>query len=341
MVIPTWCVYFHPPVYHCGGVVLRGTWLMCSYWCVSKRGDLVGQRSRTALTVKIVIYPLPFFPSSYPVTFRCKAAGLLVRRCEPWICQPLTQGDVEILASSCSWLCNGEPIGRPWSSQIYVYTYSSLVKFVVALSSDVPDSCALLVVLAPSTTLWGSGAEKCHFWRPSSVPVTFCPQGIRWPWDKFSYPPSCWHRQWQRTFRHQYCRCWCWRCSKQYLGTVKQLELLHIGPYPPSWGSARWEAGEDPPWSTEKQQTYELRGQRGCQQKWDGAEGGGGSRAASDSNSRHNKYKTELTLLDKTDQTILKRGGPQKKSRLTWVRLPWPILVTFLNNSFLLPILYS
>ena len=136
---------------------------MCSYWCVSKRGDLVGQRSRTALTVKIVIYPLPFFPSSYPVTFRYKAAGLLVWRYEPWLCQLLTRGDVERLASSCYQLCNGESIGRPWSSQIYLYTSSDLVKVLVALSSEGPDSCALLVVLAPSTTLWGSGAEKCHF----------------------------------------------------------------------------------------------------------------------------------------------------------------------------------
>ena len=41
---------------------------------------------------------------------------------------------------------------------------------------------------------------------------------------------------------------------------------------------------------------------------------GGGGGSVSRSNSSHNKYKTELTLLDDSYQNILKRGGPQQQS---------------------------
>ena len=62
--------------------------------------------------------------------------------------QPLDQGDVERLASSCYQLCNGEAIGHPWCSQLDVYTSTCLDMFELVLYSEVPTSCALLGVLA-------------------------------------------------------------------------------------------------------------------------------------------------------------------------------------------------
>ena len=74
--------------------------------------------------------------------------GLVGRRCEPWIRQPLVIVDVQISDSSCYQLCNGESVGRPWCYQLDVYTSTCLDVVAVALYSEVPDSYALLGVLA-------------------------------------------------------------------------------------------------------------------------------------------------------------------------------------------------
>ena len=88
--------------------------------------------------------------------------GLVGQKCEPWSRQPLVQGYMEISASSCYQLCNDEYVGRPWCSQINVYTSINLEVVGVALSSEGIDSCALLGVLDEDATLLGSGAEKYH-----------------------------------------------------------------------------------------------------------------------------------------------------------------------------------
>ena len=49
---------------------------MCYFWCVSAGRDLVGQLIRTSSIGKTIIYPLPFLSSRYPLTLKCKAAGL-------------------------------------------------------------------------------------------------------------------------------------------------------------------------------------------------------------------------------------------------------------------------
>ena len=87
------------------------------------------------------------------------ATVLVGLRCEPWIRQPLVQGYIEISASSCSQLCNGEATGLPWFSQLDVYNSTHLDVVDLVLSSEVPDSCALLGALAQNATLWGSGSE--------------------------------------------------------------------------------------------------------------------------------------------------------------------------------------
>ena len=79
---------------------------------------------------------------------------------EPWIRQPLVQGYMEISDSSCYKLYNGESVRRAWYSQLDVYTSTHMDVVEVALSSEVPDSCALLAVLAQDATLWGSVSEQ-------------------------------------------------------------------------------------------------------------------------------------------------------------------------------------
>ena len=59
---------------------------------------------------------------------------------------------MEISASSCYILCNGEFVGRPWCSQLDVYTSACLDVVAVALSSEVPDSCDIPGVLAKDYT---------------------------------------------------------------------------------------------------------------------------------------------------------------------------------------------
>ena len=55
--------------------------------------------------------------------------------------------------------------------------------------------------------------------------------------------------------------------------------------------------------------------------EWKGERGGCGKvRAVSDSNISHNKLKTQLTLLDNHDQTLLKRSGTQQQ-----YQSPFPI----------------
>ena len=73
-----------------------------------------------------------------------EVAGLVGRRYEPWYRQPLAQGAVENLASSCYQLRDSEDVGRPWCYQLEVCTSSRLSKVAVLLSSGGPDSCALL-----------------------------------------------------------------------------------------------------------------------------------------------------------------------------------------------------
>ena len=114
---------------------------------------LVGKRSRTALTVKTVIYPLPFLSSISPVTLICKFVGLVGLQCESCRCQPLTRGYVVSLAYSYSQLCNGEAIGNPWYSQIHVYTSAHIEMVVVELYSEGPAACGLLGALAQDVTL--------------------------------------------------------------------------------------------------------------------------------------------------------------------------------------------
>ena len=67
---------------------------------------------------------------------------------------------MESSAPSCYQLCNGESIRRPWCSQLDVYTSTLLDVVEVALSSEGPESCALLGVLAQDDILWGSGVEQ-------------------------------------------------------------------------------------------------------------------------------------------------------------------------------------
>ena len=77
--------------------------------------------------------PDPFLSSVSFATSRYKVVGLMGRRCEPWHLQPLTRGDVDSSDCSCSRICNGEAIGRPWCSQIDVYTSAYLIIVAVAL----------------------------------------------------------------------------------------------------------------------------------------------------------------------------------------------------------------
>ena len=90
--------YFHRTGRGCGDALLIGPWLLCSSWCVRARRDLVGQQSITASTVKTIICPLPFSPSSSPETLRCKATAFLIQKYEPHLTlSPLkVSGELEI-----------------------------------------------------------------------------------------------------------------------------------------------------------------------------------------------------------------------------------------------------
>ena len=68
------------------------------------------------------------------------ATGLVGRRCEPWIRQPLVREYMEISASSCYQLFNGEFLGRPWCYQLDMYNPTHLDMFVLALCSEGPYS---------------------------------------------------------------------------------------------------------------------------------------------------------------------------------------------------------
>ena len=74
------------------------------------------------------------------------------RRYEPWSRQPLVQGYMEIPASSCYQLLNGESVRHPQCSQLDVYTSTLLGVVSVELSSEDPESYALLGVLAQDYT---------------------------------------------------------------------------------------------------------------------------------------------------------------------------------------------
>ena len=88
------------------------------------------------------------------------AEGLVGRRYELWIRQPLVRGYMASLSYSCYQLCNGESIRRPWCSQLDVYTSTRLDVVEVVLSSEGPEQYALLGVLAQDATLWVIVAEQ-------------------------------------------------------------------------------------------------------------------------------------------------------------------------------------
>ena len=55
---------------------------------------------------------------------------------------------------------NLESIRRLWCSPLDMYTSTCLDVVEVDLSSEVPESCALIGVLAQDVTLWGRVSEK-------------------------------------------------------------------------------------------------------------------------------------------------------------------------------------
>ena len=145
---PTWIC--------CGGDFLKVPCLIWSSWCVSAIHDLVGQWSGTELTVKTIVCTWQFLTSRSPANLRWKSSIYVGRQCEPWRHHQLERGSMERSASSCSWLCNGESIRRPWCSQLDVYNSAHLDMVMVALSPVGPASSALLGVLEPAATLWVS-----------------------------------------------------------------------------------------------------------------------------------------------------------------------------------------
>ena len=129
------------------------------------------------LTIQVTQQPTPIQIRATTGRNR-KVTGLVGQKCEPWICQLLVQGYMEISASSCYQLCNSESIVHPWCSQINLYPSIHLYVVAVMLYSESPESCAIIGMLAQYVTLWGSVAEQNRRWRPSSIPEPFCLQGL-------------------------------------------------------------------------------------------------------------------------------------------------------------------
>ena len=77
------------------------------------------------LTIQVAQQPTPMQSKSTTGLNRT-AAGLVGQQCEPWRHQLLSQEDLDILASSCSRLHNGEAVGRPWCSWLDFYTSARL-----------------------------------------------------------------------------------------------------------------------------------------------------------------------------------------------------------------------
>ena len=122
------------------------------------------------------------------------ATGLVGCQCEPWSHQPLAQGDVESFDFSCYQLCNGEAVGRPWCSQLDLYTSTWLDVVTVVMSSEGPDSCDIIGVLAQDMTLWGTGSEQHRRWRMLSISDPLFTQGLLWTW--YGCPPAAFLLGW-------------------------------------------------------------------------------------------------------------------------------------------------
>ena len=138
------------------GDVLKVPCLHCFSWCVSAIRDLVGQRSVMAFRVKIIVCPWPFLTSRSPETLILKASSHVGLQREPWHHQPLARVSVERSASSCSRICNGEAVRRPWCYQLDVCNSAHLAAVRVALSPVLPASSNLIGALASASTLWVS-----------------------------------------------------------------------------------------------------------------------------------------------------------------------------------------
>ena len=133
-----------------------------------------------------------------------------------------TRGDVEISASSCSWLRNGEAVRHPWCSWLDVYASTHLAVILVVLSSGVPFSCSLIGVLVQAVAMYVSVSEQYQWWIPLSVPDFFL-QGLRQPW--YGCPPAAFPLAWVMAEDLPTPTCCHGRCKfvNRYVGPIERL----------------------------------------------------------------------------------------------------------------------